>query len=134
MEKSSRTTFHYVIQNDGARDLVLPPLAVRHRSMMIVALFCIVCTSFVAIVTIPCTCMTPPNQLLNSVEYLWRYTSFVPRNLSYFQFLIAWPGRSGDVCDVGCRRRADIWRGESTSAKQGRGLGTCPTASCSTGI
>ena len=27
-EKSSRTTLHYVIQNDSARDLVLPPLAV----------------------------------------------------------------------------------------------------------
>jgi len=26
MEKSSRTTLHYAIQNDGARDLVLPPL------------------------------------------------------------------------------------------------------------
>ena len=26
MEKSSRTTLHYVIQNDSARDLVLPPL------------------------------------------------------------------------------------------------------------
>ena len=25
-EKSSRTTLHYVIQNDSARDLVLPPL------------------------------------------------------------------------------------------------------------
>ena len=25
MEKSSRTTLHYVIQNDSARDLVLPP-------------------------------------------------------------------------------------------------------------
>ena len=24
-EKSSRTTLHYVIQNDSARDLVLPP-------------------------------------------------------------------------------------------------------------
>ena len=24
MEKSSRTTLHYIIQNDGARDLVLP--------------------------------------------------------------------------------------------------------------
>ena len=26
-EKSSRTTLHYVIRNDSARDLVLPPLA-----------------------------------------------------------------------------------------------------------
>ena len=28
-EKSSRTTLHYVIQNDSARDLVLPPLPVQ---------------------------------------------------------------------------------------------------------
>ena len=27
-EKSSRTTLHYVIRNDSARDLVLPPLHV----------------------------------------------------------------------------------------------------------
>jgi len=27
MEKSSRTTLHYIIQNDGARDLVLPALS-----------------------------------------------------------------------------------------------------------
>ena len=25
VEKSSRTTLHYIIQNDSARDLVLPP-------------------------------------------------------------------------------------------------------------
>ena len=28
-EKSSRTTLHYVIRNDSARDLVLPPLVAR---------------------------------------------------------------------------------------------------------
>jgi len=29
-EKSSRTTLHYVIQNDGACDLALPPLRLIH--------------------------------------------------------------------------------------------------------
>ena len=29
-EKSSRTTLHYVIQNDSARDLVLPPLRAHY--------------------------------------------------------------------------------------------------------
>ena len=29
-EKSSRTTLHYVIRNDSARDLVLPPLHCDH--------------------------------------------------------------------------------------------------------
>jgi len=28
MEKSCRTTLHYIIQNNGARDLVLPPWAI----------------------------------------------------------------------------------------------------------
>ena len=32
-EKSSRTTLHYVIQNDSARDLVLPPLGLIHNIM-----------------------------------------------------------------------------------------------------
>ena len=32
MKKSNRTTLHYVIQNDGARDLVLPPLGSRGMS------------------------------------------------------------------------------------------------------
>ena len=34
-EKSSRTTLHYVILNDSARDLVLPPLAkpIDHRTI-----------------------------------------------------------------------------------------------------
>ena len=31
-EKSSRTTLHYVIQNDSARDLVLPPLSPLYRT------------------------------------------------------------------------------------------------------
>ena len=31
-EKSSRTTLHYVIQNNSARDLVLPPLELEPAS------------------------------------------------------------------------------------------------------
>ena len=30
-EKSGRTTLHYVIQNDSARDLVLPPLTPHYQ-------------------------------------------------------------------------------------------------------
>ena len=38
-EKSSRTTLHYVIQNDSARDLVLPPLVAIHFTASLAALF-----------------------------------------------------------------------------------------------
>ena len=44
--QSSRTTLHYIIQNDGAHDLVLPPLGstamLRHRSCTM----CMKCTVF----------------------------------------------------------------------------------------
>ena len=34
-EKSSKTTLYYVIQNDSARDLVLPPLVVTHQWLIV---------------------------------------------------------------------------------------------------